>query len=190
MIYWHSALNQYFCYFSSFSFTWHCWRIFFMRSLALFSTLCMSIADEHFALWKIFEHTELFCMRHNRKLITHHISQHLATWPHTSHFTYPFGQWTSWRYTLYIIVKCTFIIWYMLCIHWIFSVILNILFYVSCIWYMNLYQIVWCLLFLRSVDVISYTTGLYSLDSWFCCICFANVFLVLDALFIFVLLNK
>lgn len=44
--------------------------------------------------------------------------------------------------------------------------------------------------FLRSVDIISCTTGLYSLDSWFCCICFLNVFLALNAVFIFVLLNK
>lgn len=115
--------------------------------MALFSTLCMSIADEYFVFWKIFEHTELFCMRRNRKLVTHHISQHWVHWPHTSHFTYPFGHWTSYRYILYIIVICAFIIQYMPCIHWIFSVILNILFYAACMWYVNLYQIVFCLLF-------------------------------------------
>jgi len=47
-----------------------------MKSVALFSTFCMSIADEYFVFLNIFDHIELFCMRHNRKLVTHHISQH------------------------------------------------------------------------------------------------------------------
>lgn len=146
------------------------------------------IADEYYVFWKIFEHTELFCMRHNRKLVTRHISQQWADWPLTQAISHK--PLFSRRCTLYIIVICNSLF----SIHcaytesslrfWIFC----LLFLVCDTWICTGWYCVY--FFLWSVDVISYTTGLYSLDSWFCCICFLNVFLALKAVFIFMLLNK
>ena len=146
---------------------------FFMKSLALFSAHCMSIADKYFVFLKnIWTH---WTVLYGAQQKTSHTSHFTKLGTLASHKPFHISVWSLNQLKIHSVYYCYMCIHYSVYALHILNLLCDFECFVLCCLYVIREYVPDCILstfFLRSVDIISYTTGLYSLDSWFRCIYF------------------